>query len=63
MACLIRRSNDVMTVIYLCGFDGGKTEHWDSNYPFSYSANGHNGYKEMKHIKELEEKNKIEFID
>ena len=49
--------------LYLCGFDGGKTEHWDSNYPFSYSANGHNGYKEMKHIKELEEKNKIEFID
>tara|TARA_Y100001938_G_C7957958_1_gene362754 strand:+ start:121 stop:795 length:675 start_codon:yes stop_codon:yes gene_type:complete len=49
--------------IYLCGFDGGKTKHWDKNYGFHNTENGHNGFKEMKYIKELEKQQKIEFID
>ena len=49
--------------IYLCGFDGGKTKHWDKNYGFHNTENGHNGFKEMKYIKELEKNQKIEFID
>ena len=30
---------------------------------FHNTENGHNGFKEMKYIKELEKQQKIEFID
>ena len=49
--------------LYLCGFDGGKTKHWDKNYKFQNKENRHNGKLEQSFLKQLEKQDKIEFID
>ena len=56
--------------LYLCGFDGFKSAHFYGDEEenkvvrLGYENHkGHSGKKEMEHIKQLEIKNKIEFIN